>query len=91
MPVEASESSCYRGVRNHGRNGQDWHRNARPLEDQAVPLPSAVVIWDKVLKIIKLVFVDGMIPRAFSHGIMVLIPKDKPGEYRGNALLEIIT
>ena len=68
-----------------------WHRNARPLEDQAVPVPSAVLLLDKVLEIIKLAFVDGVIPRAFSHGIMVLIPKDKPCEYRGIALLEIIT
>ena len=43
-----------------------------------------------MLELIKLAFVDGVIPRAFTHGIMVLIPKDKPGEYRGIALLEII-
>jgi len=39
---------------------------------------------------VRLAFVEGEIPQAFSQGIFVLILKDKAGEFRGIALLEII-
>jgi len=45
-----------------------------------------------VVEMVRLAFEDGEIPRAFSEGIFVLIPKADAGEqYRGIvALLEII-
>jgi len=63
---------------------------ANPSEEGMIPEPAAVVLWAKVLEIVRLAFEDGEIPRAFSEGIFVLIPKADAGEYRGIALLEII-
>ena len=63
-----------------------WHREARPLEGE--PAEESVILWEKVLKLIRMAFVEGEIPKAFCNGILVLIPKGKPGEFRGIALLE---
>jgi hypothetical protein len=65
-----------------------WHREARPLEGE--PLGESVILWEKVLKIIRMAFAEGKIPKAFCNGILVLIPKGKPGEFRGIALLETL-
>ena len=98
-PMEEEVVECLSRLRNHraaeasgitAEMVKGWHCNARPLEDHVIPLLSTVLLWEKVLELIKLAFVDGVIPQAFTHSIMVLIPKDNPGEYRGIALLEII-
>ena len=46
--------------------------------------------WEKSVKLVELAFQSAEIPPAFSNVVLVLIPKDKPGEYRGIALLEVI-
>ena len=65
-----------------------WHREARPLEGE--PSEESVMLWEKLLKLIRMAFAEGEIPKAFCNGILVLIPKGKPGEFRGIALLETI-
>ena len=74
-----------------------WNNQARPAyrfnsreNDPPDPIPESVEIWEKVLKIIKLAFEEGEIPKSFCNGILVLIPKSNPGEFRGIALLEVI-
>ena len=71
-------------------NLKDWMDIANPSEEGTLPDPAATVLWVKVLKIVRLAFEEGELPRAFSEGIFVLIPKADVGEYRGIALLEII-
>ena len=76
-------------------NLKEWEALARPPppkddEEPVAPDPTALILWEKVLEIVRLAFNDGEIPRKFSEGILVLIPKSSPGEYRGIALLEII-
>lgn len=55
-----------------------------------MPEPAAVVLWVKVIEIVRLVFEDGELPPSFIKGIFVLILKADAGEYLGIALLEII-
>ena len=69
---------------------KEWYRAARPEKNDVIPDATSVVLWEKVLEIVHLAFHDGVIPRDFCNGIMVLIPKSNPGEYRGIALLEIL-
>jgi len=69
---------------------KDWFDRANPTEEGVDPDPKAEVLWAKVLEIIRLAFEEGEVPREFSQGIFVLIPKGITGEYRGIALLEII-
>jgi exonuclease III len=69
---------------------KSWHEAAQVTEAGEEPDRVAVVLWAKVLEMVRLVFEEGEIPRAFSQGIFVLIPKAKAGEFRGIALLEII-
>jgi len=71
-------------------NVKEWLRGARPTDEEVEPDPTAVALWEKLLEIVRIAFVEGEIPQAFSQGIFVLIPKDKAGEFRGIALLEII-
>ena len=71
-------------------NVKEWLRGARPTNEGVEPDPTAVDLWEKLLEIVRLAFVEGEIPQAFSQGIFVLILKDKAGEFRGIALLEII-
>jgi hypothetical protein len=52
--------------------------------------PIFVKEWEKVLKLVKMAFTGVDIPSSFCNGILVLIPKTVPGEYRGIALLEVI-
>ena len=42
------------------------------------------------MNVVQSAFRPGPLPGRFSIGILVLIPKDKPGEYRGIALLEVL-
>jgi len=63
---------------------------ARPTEDGVELDPTALLLWERLLEIVRLAFAEGEIPQAFSQGIFVLIPKDKAGEFRGIVLLEII-
>ena len=46
--------------------------------------------WEKLMRIVELAFQDAEIPDAFMNAVLVLIPKHKPGEYRGIALLEVL-
>jgi len=98
-PTESEVVESLNTLRNHRAAGatgitaedlKDWHFNARPEDPEEIPDPLAVTIWEKVLEIVKLAFVDGVVPQAFTHGILVLIPKDKPNVFRGIALLEVI-
>jgi Reverse transcriptase (RNA-dependent DNA polymerase) len=57
------------------------------LEEQDEKLKKA---WNKVLEIINMVFIGSAIPSQFGIGILVLIPKGTPVQYRGIALLETI-
>ena len=70
---------------------REWHRLAREIEEEAgEPLEEDVEIWEKVLELVNIAFTTGEVPRAFCYGVLVLIPKSTPGEYRGIALLEVI-
>jgi hypothetical protein len=46
--------------------------------------------WSLVVSIVHQAFADGKVPYAFCLGILVLIPKDEPGKFRGIALLEVL-
>lgn len=72
------------------KNVKEWLRGARPTDEGVEPDPTAWMLWQKLLEIVRLAFAEEEIPRAFSQGIFVLIPKSKAGEFRGIALLEII-
>ena len=67
-----------------------WHRLAREPDEGEEPLLVNVRRWEKILKLLNLAFTTGEVPKAFCNGVLVLIPKSSPGEYRGIALLEII-
>jgi len=67
-----------------------WYKNAREPENGAEPTDEAIEIWEKVLKLISTAFTTGDMPSALCNGVLVLIPKDAPGEFRGIALLETI-
>jgi len=66
-----------------------WLRQAIPDEDNVEPIPFDVVLWEKLLELIRLVFADGEIPKAFSENFLVLIPKAEQGQFCGIAQLEI--
>ena len=44
----------------------------------------------KVLELVEIVFTGKPLPKSFGTGILVLIPKGVPDQYRGIALLEVI-
>jgi hypothetical protein len=68
-----------------------WLRLARPSgENPPDPDPSAVAIWQKILELIRLVFEEGIIPKAFKESILVMIPKEEQGQFRGIALLDVL-
>ena len=52
--------------------------------------PTFVEEWEKILRLVEMAFTGENIPAAFCNGILVLIPKDVPDEYRGIALLEVL-
>jgi hypothetical protein len=52
--------------------------------------PVKVMAWNKVLELVELVFTGKPLPKSFGVGILVLIPKGVPDQYRGIALLEVI-
>ena len=52
--------------------------------------PMKAEAWAKVLELVELAFTGKPLPSSFSNGILVLIPKGEPGQYRGIALLEVI-
>jgi hypothetical protein len=98
-PTEDEVVESVRKLRNNKASGatgitaenvKGWLEGARPTEDGVEPDPTALLLWEKLLEIVRLAFAEGEIPQAFSQGIFVLIPKDKAGEFRGIALLEII-
>jgi hypothetical protein len=63
------------------------YESEKVLEEQDEKLTNA---WNKVLEIINMIFIGTEIPSQFGIGILVLIPKGTPGQYRGIALLETI-
>ena len=69
---------------------KDWLRKAHPIDPELKPDPDAIELWEKVLEIVRLAFVEGVMPKTFAEGIFILIPKSDAGEYRGIALLEIL-
>ena len=52
--------------------------------------PEKVKAWSKVLELVELCFTGAPLPRNFGIGILVLITKGVPDQYRGIALLEVI-
>ena len=46
-----------------------WLRQARQDKDDVELIPSALVLWEKLLELIRLVFAEGEIPKAFSEKI----------------------
>jgi Reverse transcriptase (RNA-dependent DNA polymerase) len=46
--------------------------------------------WNRVVNVVQEAFRQRQLPERFNIGILVMIPKDKPGEYRGIALLEVL-
>ena len=69
---------------------KEWYHAARPTKEGVIPDAASVALWEKVMELMQLAFRDGVIPRDFCNGILVLIPKSDPGQYRGIALLEIL-
>jgi hypothetical protein len=52
--------------------------------------PISATAWSKIKEIIHLTFTNGSVQKAFGRGILVLIPKGVPDQYRGIALLEVV-
>ena len=74
---------------------KEWWRKARPpLDEEGNPLyppeEEYVSLWETVVGIIQTAFETGDIPTAFTEGTLVLIPKNKKGQYRGIALLDCV-
>ena len=69
---------------------KDWLNKACPTNPELEPYPDAIELWEKVLEIVRLDFVEDVMPKIFAEGIFVLIPKSDAGEYRGIVLLEIL-
>ena len=66
---------------------QDWMNGAQPGEFQNA---EKVKAWNKVLELVRLAFTGEPLPRTFGIGILILIPKGEPDQFRGIALLEVI-
>jgi len=45
-------------------NVKEWLRGARPTEEGVEPDPTSVVLWTKLLEIVRLAFVKGEIPQS---------------------------
>ena len=54
------------------------------------PDDAAIEIWKKLVAIVQEAFRNGELPIALGRGILVLIPKSTPGQFRGIALLEVM-
>ena len=46
--------------------------------------------WTNIVKLIDMAFKGEDILNCFLNGVLLLIPKDIPGEFRGIALLDIL-
>ena len=66
-----------------------WYRLANPEEESTIVDPSDHDRWKSIVKIIQDCF-NGIIPTAFTIGVLVLIPKNDKGDVRGIGLLESI-
>ena len=66
-----------------------WYRLAHPEDEGEAPAPSDSERWEAIVKIIQDCF-RGIIPTAFTVGVLVIIPKDDKGGVRGIGLLESI-
>ena len=71
-----------------------WYKLSHPKEgDEKVAediFEKTLECWKLVIKLVQLGIGKGGIPKAFYHGILVLIPKNEMGEVRGIDLLESI-
>ena len=63
-----------------------WWHMAHPKEGE--PDEEAVRIWGKMVEIVQKCIGEGEIPKAFTFGVLVIIPKDDKGGVRGIGLLE---
>ena len=66
-----------------------WYRLAHPEKGSDPPTDSAIERWNSIVKIVQDCF-NGIIPTAFTVGVLVIIPKDDKGGVRGIGLLESI-
>jgi exonuclease III len=57
---------------------------------QEDPIPAMVAAWKMIRELVDLIFKGEPIPKSFGFGVLVLIPKGVPDQYRGIALLEIV-
>lgn len=66
---------------------REWmeHANSDTICDQKY-----VTAWNHVLELVNMAFTGEPLPKSFGVGILVLIPKDVPDQFRGIALLEVI-
>ena len=66
-----------------------WYRAAHPENEDSTTNPVDRDRWNSVIKIVQDCF-KGIIPTAFTIGVLVIIPKDDKGGVRGIGLLETI-
>jgi Reverse transcriptase (RNA-dependent DNA polymerase) len=69
---------------------RDWRIEWNKAEKGWESKPEKVEAWKKVLQIVDTIFRGELPPKSFGNGILVLIPKPVPDQYRGIALLETI-
>ena len=67
-----------------------WRDAASDSDDDDTADSTDVEVWKKVVMIIQSAFATGDMPQDLLYGILVLIPKSTPGQFRGIALLEIM-
>ena len=83
--MKRSKTPCGSGIR--VEHLLKWMEGAQPGEFQNQAMVEA---WNRVLELVELAFTGKPLPVAFGVGILVLIPKGVPDQYRGIALLEVI-
>lgn len=60
------------------------------MEESEKEVDSRKDRWEKVVEIVQSSFTRTKLPEVFGIGILVLIPKSDPNQYRGIALLDVI-
>ena len=74
----------------HMRRGKVPGPSGMRVEDLLRWHDEVPAAWALVLSLVESAFSEGLVPYAFCLGILVLIPKDEPGKFRGIALLEVL-
>jgi len=67
---------------------KEWWQKAHPEEGE--PDEEAVQVWEKIVEVVQRCIGKGEIPKAFTFGVLVIIPKDDKGGVRGIGLLETL-